>query len=243
LRAVAVFGVLVEHFCPSHRIVDLSPGGAGVTLFFVLSGYLITSILLKYQIRGVDVKTASIHFYTRRLLRLSPPYYLAIAIGVLFGLAGLRSTNWWIPALYLTNFNVAYHGSWHGPADHFWSLAVEEQFYILWFLVVVKLPRQYFVSTVAVTMGLTVAFRMLVYLLGLSTVTTVVLPGHIATLATGGLIAYWEQQHSFAERVFMSTKLLILSGFVFTAVSISLPYLTFPRLILYPFSGMLFWDA
>lgn len=243
LRAIAVFGVLIEHFCPDARIVGLSPGGAGVTLFFVLSGYLITRILLNYQIRGIKIRRAAMHFYTRRLLRLSPPYYVAIATGALFGLSGLSRTNWWIPALYLTNVNIAHHAAWPGIADHFWSLAVEEQFYIAWFFVVVLLPARYFIGAVAATMALALSFRIFVYVAGLSPVVTVLLPGHIGTLAAGGLIVYLEQRHSPAERIFLSRGLLILSGLVFTAVSISLFYLTFPRLVLYPLSGALFFGC
>ena len=96
LRGIAVLGVLVEHFCPSARIRALSPGGAGVTLFFVLSGYLITRILLNYRMRNDPGGPAAKHFYTRRLLRLSPPYYIAIAVAVIFGRYGLRE-KWWIP--------------------------------------------------------------------------------------------------------------------------------------------------
>ena len=75
LRAVAVFGVLVEHWIPNFAIRSVNPGGAGVTLFFVLSGYLITRILMDY--RDWDISVAAGHFYWCRLLRLSPPLYAA----------------------------------------------------------------------------------------------------------------------------------------------------------------------
>src|SRR5579875_1403899 len=178
LRAIAIGGVLLEHFCPVSRIVALSPGGAGVTLFFVLSGYLITRILLQYRLRCVDVKTAAIDFYIRRLLRLSPPYYLAVTVSACVGIAGLR-TKWWIPAFYLTNFHIALQGVWPGNADHFWSLAVEEQFYVLWFVVVVALPARFFMPAVGFAMIATFVFRLGVWSLALSPLTTVLLLGHM----------------------------------------------------------------
>lgn len=244
LRAVAVGGVLLEHFCPVSRITALSPGGAGVTLFFVLSGYLITRILLNYRQKSISTKSAAIHFYTRRFLRLSPPYYLAIAIAVLFGIAGMR-TKWWIPALYLTNFHIAFQGIWPGNADHFWSLAVEEQFYLLWFVVVVALPSRLFVPSVVFAISTSFVFRLGVWSFSLSPLTTVLLLGHMATLATGALIAYAEirPDYGYFRRIFLSRQVLILSLIAFLAVSVSLPYVVFPRVVLYPFSASIFFGC
>jgi peptidoglycan/LPS O-acetylase OafA/YrhL len=242
LRCIAVFGVLIEHFCPNGKIRALSPGGAGVSLFFVLSGYLITRILLNYRRAGATIGGAARHFYTRRFLRLSPPYYIAIAVAAFFGLHGLDK-KWWIPAFYLTNFHIVFIGAWPGVADHFWSLAVEEQFYIIWFIAVVILPTRFFIPSVACAMTTGVVFRLIVYTLSLSPLTTVLLLGHLNTLSAGGLIAYAEIAPSFArvQSILVSRPLLVISGIAFAAVSLSLPFLLFPRVVIYPLVASLFF--
>ena len=239
LRGIAIIGVLLEHFCPNGKIRAVSPGGAGVTLFFVLSGYLITRILLQYRLRKIRPGTAAIQFYARRLLRLSPPYYVAIAVALVFGLQGIRA-KWWVPALYLTNFHIALRGGWTGTADHFWSLAVEEQFYLLWFVVVVVLPARYFIPAVVTSMLATLGFRLGTYAFSLTPLMTVLLVGQMAVLASGALVAWAEiHEHALLQRIFLSRSLLIFSALVFAGVSVSLPYrLLFPRVVLYPFAGL-----
>ena len=96
------------------------------------------------------------------------------------------------PAAYLTNFNIALQGAWPGVADHFWSLAVEEQFYILWFIADVILPARWFLPSLSAAIGTSLVFRLGVYFASLSPLTTVLLPGHMVTLAAGALVAYIE---------------------------------------------------
>jgi peptidoglycan/LPS O-acetylase OafA/YrhL len=146
LRALAIAGVLACHFgnawpgdAPLDRAVRTATdlGWAGVDLFFVLSGFLITGILLD----TVGAPGWWGGFLVRRALRIFPLYYLAL---VLFGLLG--------PAAGLVDpwtfgrwgaWYWAYLGNWAYAArqgipalSHFWSLAVEEQFYLVWPLVV-----------------------------------------------------------------------------------------------------------
>ena len=136
VRALAVMLVLGEHFW-WHTTLWL--GAEGVMLFFVLSGFLSTSILLDYS-DELSVGEAARVFYLKRLLRLTPVYYTCIAVTVALGIGGTRHT-WWVDALYLTNFRVVLRQSW-GPDTHFWTLALEEQFYLLWLPIVMLLPRR-----------------------------------------------------------------------------------------------------
>lgn len=115
--------------------------GIGVDLFFVLSGYLITGILLRARGRARYFKT----FYLRRTLRIFPAYYTVLAVVFLvlpWFHPRLHDSGFadYAPAfvLYLQNWVMALQGSlppWDG-LDHMWSLAIEEQFYLLWPLVV-----------------------------------------------------------------------------------------------------------
>lgn len=111
-------------------------GWCGVDLFFVLSGFLITGILL--QTRGASNRVQS--FFARRVLRVFPLYYLVIAAVFLIGavssqLRWITAPNGWPDQvafiLYLQNWLLLRHPL-HGVVGHFWSLAVEEQFYLLW---------------------------------------------------------------------------------------------------------------
>lgn len=139
LRALAVMAVIIYHLNP-----QWAPGGLlGVSVFFVLSGYLITDILLaKYERLGhFDLKD----FWLRRARRLLPAMLIVLLVTLLWSLllgrehlAALRGD---IPAalLYISNWwfifhNVSYFESFGPPSPlgHLWSLAVEEQFYLVW---------------------------------------------------------------------------------------------------------------
>ncbi len=243
LRALAVAGVLLEHFAPSKLPQELSAGGAGVTLFFVLSGYLITRVLLGY--RGENLGRAAANFYWRRFLRLSPPFYLAILIGVLANVMQMRET-WWIHASYLTNVQIALTGHWTGGADHFWSLCTEEQFYLLWFFVVVTLPGRYLTAAIGAALIITLLFQFLVWSLAFPPVTTVLLPGNLGSLAIGALLAHARNAQGghnpdhptklqWISDLTLSRRALIPTAVGFVTISASLPFTTAPAAILYPF--------
>ena len=242
LRAVAIGGVLIEHFCPSGAIRGLSPGGAGVSLFFVISGYLITRILLQYQAQGVPFSKAAVHFYSRRILRLSPPYYLAIAIALILGLYRMQN-EWWIHALYLSNVQIALQARWPAGVNHFWSLSVEEQFYLLWFFIAVGIPRRFLPAMIGCAFLITLMFRASVYFAHLSPLTTVLLPGNLATLAMGALLACAREPGRVAkfDVVFLNRRLLVASGLSFTLLSLSLPFAYAPNAFLYPFLAAAFF--
>jgi peptidoglycan/LPS O-acetylase OafA/YrhL len=191
LRAVAIIFVLQNHFAGFNIAARVGTGGLGVRLFFVLSGYLITRILLNYRDSGTPIRKAAAHFYWRRLLRLSPALYLAITAGALIGIANLNE-EWWVHALYLTNFRIAYTGEW-GNSAHFWSLAVEEQFYLVWFFVILCVPRRHLLLAIIVAIGSASLYRLFAYAMLFNVRATVQpLPANIDFLACGALIAYAE---------------------------------------------------
>jgi peptidoglycan/LPS O-acetylase OafA/YrhL len=147
LRAFAVFAVLVVHFVGhAPRWLMLIPWAAcGVELFFVLSGFLITGILLdsRKQIEaGVGAWWMLRQFYVRRFLRIFPLYYAVIVVGRIIQLNGFTETFGWNLA-YLTNFYIVMKGEWIGAASHLWTLSVEEQFYLVWPWIVFFLPKRW----------------------------------------------------------------------------------------------------
>ncbi|MGD9703657.1 MAG: acyltransferase family protein [Acidimicrobiia bacterium] len=132
LRALAVSLVALSHL----EFRSLRAGMLGVDLFFALSGYLITRLLLE-EVR-LSAKIDLRAFYARRFLRLGPPLALML-VGV--SIVHLLVPSFWAiqwkgiiaAGTYLTNLLVMRDHSWSSPAtDHTWSLACEEQFYLIW---------------------------------------------------------------------------------------------------------------
>ena len=180
-----------------------SYGALGVDLFFVLSGFLITGILYDSRAHPGYFR----NFYMRRLLRIFPLYYgvLAIvfllipAIPALHGseIAGLRAHQAWA-WLYGVNIYLAMHAGWDlSYITHFWSLAVEEQFYLLWPLLVWLLaarPRFFLGFSLAVAIA-SFGGRVAASVLGANQVaTTVLTPFQLDALALGGFIAVYLRQ-------------------------------------------------
>jgi peptidoglycan/LPS O-acetylase OafA/YrhL len=134
IRAASVLWVFLAHAGLSEWGV---PGNLGVTVFFFLSGYLITTLLrMEFERHGGISLRA---FYLRRTLRIFPPMYLTLAIasalcyfGVLEG--SLRLDAVLAQVFHLTNYNIVSDGWWEGRAPGtwvYWSLAVEEHFYLV----------------------------------------------------------------------------------------------------------------
>jgi len=147
LRAFAILGVLLFHL----QLPWCSLGWAGVELFFVISGFLITRILLASRDKPRYFTT----FYSRRTLRIFPIYYLVITV---YTLVMLFSHGW--GAVRTMPFYYAYlqtipqlrSGLTDAPMlIHTWTLAIEEQFYLLWPLVVLLLTgRKFLIANVAI---------------------------------------------------------------------------------------------
>jgi peptidoglycan/LPS O-acetylase OafA/YrhL len=146
LRAVAVIGVVIYHALPT-----LLPGGfVGVDIFFVISGYLISGIILRALERG---RFSFIDFYIRRVKRIFPALIVMLIAVLVFSWLLLLSDEYRtlgkhivggagfaLNLLLYNDFN-AYFGVTTTPLLHLWSLGVEEQFYLLWPLLLVALWR------------------------------------------------------------------------------------------------------
>ncbi|HMC86217.1 MAG TPA: acyltransferase family protein, partial [Chitinophagaceae bacterium] len=102
----------------------------GVKLFFVISGFLITTLLIKEKIKTNTINLKK--FYIRRFLRIFPVFYLFLIVIIVLNFVLHLAIPWYIfltAALYLTNFFI-YQTHW--TMVHFWSLSVEEQYYLVW---------------------------------------------------------------------------------------------------------------
>jgi peptidoglycan/LPS O-acetylase OafA/YrhL len=166
LRMIAVAMVILYHVG-----YEKIPADLGVSLFFVLSGFLITWLLLKEHAKTgtVSLKT----FYLRRVFRLLPAYYvfLGVALAIYYGRSHSATptrTDIILPSLlYYTNYFNAFHDHPPTPVSHTWSLAVEEQFYLLWPLVFgffITRGGRAVARFLAISIGLVLAWRSYLYL-------------------------------------------------------------------------------
>jgi peptidoglycan/LPS O-acetylase OafA/YrhL len=165
LRFFAIIGVMIAHWIAwdtNNPVLKYTPWGHGVILFFVISGYLITSILLnqKQQIEektrtfGQSIKT----FYIRRFFRIFPIYYLLLFYLYSINYPKTRELFPWL-VTYTTNIQQSIHNEPIGNFSHFWSLAVEEQFYLLWPFLIFAIPRKHLMKFFIVTMILSFLSR------------------------------------------------------------------------------------
>jgi peptidoglycan/LPS O-acetylase OafA/YrhL len=157
LRTLAVAAVVLQHYA-------VLQGGAafGVHLFFVLSGFLITRILLtereNVSTMGITRGEAFRHFYVRRTLRIFPLYYLVLFIGMAVNAQHAREYAPWLLS-YTINLKMAAQGWYIANFAHFWSLAVEEQYYLIWPWLILLLPRRSLVTAAIITTLIGPLFR------------------------------------------------------------------------------------
>src|SRR5215213_440433 len=214
LRALAVLAVMVHHFLPVDCLIPadyITLGFLAVRLFFVLSGFLINGILLSY--RSEERGNALRRFYLRRVLRIFPIYYLTLFVALLLQVRPIQQGAFW-HLTYLSNYVAVSHPEWMGPASHFWTLAVEEQFYLVWPFILLFVPRKHLTVTIVGTIALAVLFRAFV----LFVLSTSVDAAGIFTFATldslggGALLALFHYDERLRPRLPGLMRLFLITG-------------------------------
>ena len=165
LRTLAVASVAWVHWAPTRYHFGL-PWGTGVQLFYVLSGFLITGILLDVAPRAELLSMSQRlgiwrRFYARRILRIFPLFYAVLAVTLVLGIDPIARTWHW-HAAYLSNFYYFHLGHWGEPREpfrHLWSLSVEEQFYLVWPFLMLLAPRRAVWKILAAVIVLAPVFR------------------------------------------------------------------------------------
>ena len=184
--------VVFYHWLPSIEFFHtIQLGPLGVSVFFVLSGFLITRILITNKdsisngqsTLGKSLKT----FYLRRSIRIFPIYYLLLAFLFLLNFETIRDEILW-HSLYAGNILYVIKGEFSNGLSHLWSLCVEEQFYLMWplflFLIPQKFLKQFFI--VSIIMGV----FMHLGLIHLFSKGSLLVFARIDAFAWGGLLAY-----------------------------------------------------
>ncbi len=202
LRGVAILAVIFHHF-GFHPPGWMDWGPVGPNLFFALSGYLITLSLWKLrdkaaaEAQGFGWLLAK--FHARRMARLLPAIVVLLAIGWLWGLPEYRE-SWAWHLTFLTNMLMVWNNAWVGSLSHFWSLSLQEQFYLLWPMVLL-VPRALFPYAMLIVALGAGAFRLGCIWTGVPEFARwFLLPSSLDAFAVGGLVA-WMLRHGWGKIV------------------------------------------
>ena len=198
LRALAVLTVMVDHFgadVPNFPLPDwIHLGATGVRLFLVLSGYFITASLRRARDRmdfgGPSVGRTIGSFYWRRFLRISPAYFAFAAIALILNIGAIRQ-NWpWVFSG-TVNWLIAWKNQWPLTISHLWSICVQEQFYLIWPLLILLLPRKWMLHAILSVALAGIAFRVGCVVFSVPTIARWVLPfGSLDSLAAGAALGW-----------------------------------------------------
>jgi peptidoglycan/LPS O-acetylase OafA/YrhL len=226
LRALAVVAVLLVHFWPALP----GFGQEGVRLFFVLSGFLITSQLLDGRAAlGVQAPASRRwrvigRFVARRALRIFPAYYLLLIVLAWADAPDMRR-DFVAHASYTSNLLTAARGDWGAwPTAHLWSLSTEEQFYLVWPLLVVLLPLRVLPFVMAAAIAVAPAVRAAL-LAGAGPggeppiALWVLPPTAFDALGCGALLAFWRNDTTARSRLRRAGVVAFALWLVCTVVS------------------------
>ena len=231
LRFFAIVSVMIGHWLQwqiNRPFINGFPFGNGVTLFFVLSGFLISDILLKNKMRYVEVAIpkASIikSFYMRRVLRIFPLYFVTILFLFFISYKNTREIFPWL-ATFTSNIYQSIKNAYVGDFNHFWSLAVEEQFYMFWPWIIILIPTKYSEKIIIGLITASFITKIIIYALYPDKwmANSYFTLSCMHALSIGALVSYWS--------IYRKNIITAISEFkwVYTAVVVyfSLHYLAF----------------
>jgi peptidoglycan/LPS O-acetylase OafA/YrhL len=212
IRFIAVALVLFAHLTDT----NLPAGELGVTMFFVLSGFLITRILMlsrdKFQNEPGGFRKYLRKFLIRRTIRIFPVYYLCIFILYIIGVPSVREYLGWL-VLYATNIYMAVHEGWMGSVDHLWSLAVEEQVYLIFPFLIFFVPRKNLLTVLGLMGLFSVLLRLYFFMTGKSWIVSYVsMPACLDSFAFGGFMAWLQLNKKEAFTQLFSRKWLVVAS-------------------------------
>ncbi|MBY5404054.1 acyltransferase family protein [Rhizobium leguminosarum] len=195
LRAISLLLVLMAHWSPLPYLNNVAEWGrGGLVVFFVISGFLITRILVDLAGRRREVEGVQLlkGFYGRRFFRIQPIYYLALAFVICIGLNGAVREDVIYHVFFVQNLsNVLLRSDigTYGPAAPWWSLAVEEQFYVFWAPIVIFLRPNAWRLSLLGAFALAIGWRAFAWHADLGQANVLVTFGNLDSLAAGAAVA------------------------------------------------------
>ena len=189
VRAIAILLVIIGHWTQPPFPISLM----GSMTFFVLSGYFISGIVWKQEVYmgapGRWQRRLGV-FYLRRLVRTLPPYYLSLAASFLLPLITLHQYPGWflVPVSNLLFYRLQH---WGEGVGHYWTMAVDEQFYLLWPVLLTVLPRR--TRWLALVVAGSLLFRVAWSFWVTPKLVFTLLPSCLDMFAAGGMLRHVEQ--------------------------------------------------
>lgn len=154
LRAIAMVAIAWDHWCPAGW-PRVFPFEIFLFFFLVLTGYLITGSLLRERDRneakgGAWRLEGLKNYQIRRGLRILAPYYAALALAWIVRAPDVigAEIGWYL--LHLSNVHMAFLGYWPSGTNHFWSLAMQQQFYLIWPFIIWFMPRRWLMLAILI---------------------------------------------------------------------------------------------
>lgn len=190
LRAIAIITVVIVHWWPKNTFLySASAYFNAPAVFFTLSGFLITSILIKEKNRaataGSSRRPLLLNFYYKRALRLFPGYFLVLLIWYVFK-PGPEPVSYKYYVAFLVNIYINRIQQWPALA-HLWSMAVEEQFYLIWPWVILFTPKKALPYAILIFIGIGSASYLLT---SQNDYSGLLLNNCMDSLATGALLGW-----------------------------------------------------
>lgn len=195
LRFFAVISVIFHHITPLPKIFDFDLGSFGVNLFFVISGFLITEILIRQKIKKTPLFFALKTFFVRRILRIFPLYFLYIFICfIIVPNQTSEYLNWLLT--YTINIWIVVKNQlafWY--FTHLWSLSVEEQFYLFWPFLILISPIKRLKFLFILMIFFSIVFRLVatIYFSNYNLFNYTMLPTTLDCFGAGALLAYMKE--------------------------------------------------
>lgn len=219
LRGIAVGLVVLHHWTATGLSMGL--GNIGVQLFFVLSGFLITGILLDLrsarEAGTLDLRGVLVSFWQSRAARILPVVFVTLVAVFLVGDRFEKRADMLWHFAFASNLLFFQRGEFGSSLAHFWTLAVEQQFYLIWPFVVMFVPRRLLEAAILTFVALAPVTRIALYAAGFHDfVQYNVLPfANFDSLGLGALIALWKrlpdaQAHS--RWMILSTTAVVATG-------------------------------
>ncbi len=194
LRAVAAFLVIFYHYIPAFGMGTFVFGKYGVQIFFTISGFLITAILLEQKESNSNRLKLIKNFIIKRALRLFPIYYLVLFFFTVlstFGFYVWKAGEGIYYYTYTTNI-LFYMKDMRGiQLNHLWTLAVEEQFYLVWPLLLLFFPRKKEWILILLFILTSLTYKIVTTHINYNMLTV----SHFDTLGTGAMLAYLLKQN------------------------------------------------
>lgn len=186
--------------------------GIGVDIFFLISGFLITYILLEEKKRYETIQIGK--FMIRRILRIWPLYFLLVALSPwIVKWVGAPSPDYLANIFFVGNFDIIKTHQWSYPFAHFWSICIEEHFYLIWPFIIYFVPKKYLISVFSILIVSSFSFRLYSsytmqypwFTLFLHTLS------RIDVLVIGAVCAFYYSEKPFVFKISRLNRILLIS--------------------------------